>query len=129
MEVHHMKEVKEEMEPLSKMAVLKLKDSRKMQPYMRQKSLANSRMEFVWQTNMIDTRMNMKGRYPKDEYQCPHCPEGRQAGGCLETSDHLLVCGAYRDLRQGTDPELVMEDRVTYLRKVIQRRTALEKLL
>ena len=78
---------------------------------------------------MIETRMNMKGKYPKDKYQCPHCPEGRQAGCCLETSDHLLVCGAYRDLREGTDPELVMEDRVIYLRKVIQRRTALEKLL
>ena len=65
MEVHHMKEVKEEMEPLSKMAVLKLKDTRKMQPYMRQKSLANSRMEFLWQTNMIDTRMNMKGKYER----------------------------------------------------------------
>ena len=41
-EIHHMKEVKEQMEPLSKMQVLKLGDTRRMQPYMKTKSLANS---------------------------------------------------------------------------------------
>ena len=120
-EVHHLKKVKEQMEPLSKMDVLKLRDSRRMQPYMKTKSLANSRMEFLWQTNMIETRMNMKGRYPKDKYQCPHCPEGREAGGSLETSGHLLVCRVYMDLREGLNVEEVIEDRVQYLRRVIQR--------
>ena len=76
-----------------------------------------------------DTRLNMKGKYPKDKYQCPHCPEGRQPGGSLESSKHLLDCAIYRDLREGLDPELVVADRATYLRKVIQRRTALERQL
>ena len=129
MEFHHMKEVKEQMEPLTKMELLKRQDTRKMKPYMKQKSLDNSRIEFKWQTHMIDTRMNMKGRYTKDKYECPHCPEGRQPGGCLETSDHLLVCRAYQDLREGLDPELVEGDRATYLRRVIARRTALESQL
>ena len=124
-----MKEVKEQMEPLTKMELLKRQDTRKMKPYMKQKSLDNSRIEFKWQTHMIDTRMNMKGRYTKDKYECPHCPEGRQPGGCLETSDHLLVCRAYQDLREGLDPELVEGDRATYLRRVIARRTALESQL
>ena len=60
-----MKEVKEEMEPLKKMDKLKMKDTRSMQPYMKQKSLENRRIEFQWQTNMIETRVNMKGKYPK----------------------------------------------------------------
>ena len=128
-EFHHMKEVKEQMEPLKKMAKPKMKDTRSMQTYMKQKSLENSRLEFQWQTNMIDTRENMKGKYPKDRYECPHCPEGRQPGGSLESSDHLLVCRVYEDLREGLDPELVEGDRATYLRKVIIKRTALERQL
>ena len=106
-----------------------MRDTRKMQSYMKQKSLENRILEFQWQTNMIDTRVNMKGKYPKDKYECPHCPKGRQPGGSLETSDHLLDCRVYRDLREDLDPELVVADRTTYLRKVIQRRTALERQL
>ena len=78
---------------------------------------------------MLETRMNMKGMYEKDKYQCPHCYEGRQPEGSLETSDHLMVCSAYLDLRQGINPELVLEDRASYLRKVIKRRTLLEQQL
>ena len=99
-----------------------------MQEYMKQKSLENSRLEFIWETNMIDTRMNMKGRYKKNQYECPHCHEGRQSG-VLETSEHLLVCSSYADLREGTNPDLVMEDRVVYLRRVIARRKVLEQQL
>ena len=75
---------------------------------------------------MIETWMNMKGKYQKDKYECPHCVEGSQPGGSLETSDHLMSCSMYADLRDGINPELVMEERVTYLRKVIQRRKVLE---
>ena len=100
-----------------------------MQLYMKQKSLENSRLEFIWETNMIDTRCNMKGKYKKDQYQCPHCWAGNQPGGSLESSDHLMVCSAYADLREGLNPELVIEDRSTYLRKVIPRRMWLEQQL
>ena len=109
------------MEPLSKMSVLKLRDTRRMQPYMNQKSIANSRLEFLWQTHMIETRMNMKGKYPKDKYQCPHCPDGdlRPPAGVWslqgpEGGDRPRVCDGRQSLS---------------LRKVIQKRTALEKLL
>ena len=128
-ELHHLKEIKEQVKPLKKMEKLRMLDTRRMHTYMKQKPLENSRLEFKWQTHMIDTRVNMKGKYTKDKYECPHCPEGRQPGGSLETSDHLLVCRVYQDLMDGLDPELVMADRVTYLRRVIQRRTALEKQL
>ena len=124
-----MLEIKKEMEPLKKLDKIKMTDTRKMQNYMMQKSLENSRTEFKWETNMIDTRMNMKGKYEKDKYQCPHCFEGSQPGGRLETSDHLLSCSAYADLRQGVDPELVLEDRASYLRQVVLRRSRLEEQL
>ena len=64
-ELHHLKEIKLEMEPLSKLSKIKNTDTRSMQQYMKQKCLEDSRTEFVWETNMIDTRMNMKGRYKK----------------------------------------------------------------
>ena len=127
--LHHLKEIKEEMKPLSKMDKIRNQDTRQMQSYMKQKSLENSRLEFIWETNMIDTRCNMKGKYKKDQYQCPHCWAGNQPGGSLESSDHLMVCSAYADLREGLNPELVIEDRSTYLRKVIQRRMLLEQQL
>ena len=31
------------------------------------------------------------------------CPEGRQPGGSLETSNHLLDCRVYQDLREGLE--------------------------
>ena len=128
-ELHHLKEIREEMKPLSKLDKIWNTNTRNMQKYMSQKCLLDSRIEFIWETNMIDTRMNMKGRYEKDKYHCHHCYEGRQPEGSLETSDHLMVCGAYRDLREGINPELVLEDRASYLRKVIKRRTLLEQQL
>ena len=125
---HHLMKIKKEMEPLSKLDKIKNQDTRSMQDYMKQKSLENSRLEFLWETNMIDTRMNMKGRYKKNQYEIPHCQEGSQSG-VLETSEHLLSCSSYADLREGTNPDLVMEERVVYLRRVIARRKVLEQQL
>ena len=126
---HHLVDIRKEMEPLKKLSKIRTRDTRKMQGYMKQKSLENSRTEFKWETNMIETRMNMKGKYEKDKYQCPHCFLGIQPGGSLETSDHLMVCSAYQDLREGIDPELRLEDRAPYLRQVVLRRGRLEKQL
>ena len=108
---------------------IKNMDTRQMQEYMKNKSLENSRLEFIWETNMIETRWNMKGNYKKDEYQCPHCWAGSQPGGSQETSAHLLECMAYSDLREGLQPEVDLEDRASYLRKVITRRKLLEQQL
>ena len=44
-------------------------------------------------------------------------------------SDHLMVCGAYLDLREGIVPELVVKDRASYLQNVVKRRTLLEQQL
>ena len=49
-------------------------------------------MEFLWDTQMLDTRTTMKGRYEKNESSCPQCKEGRKEG-VLETPSHLLGAG------------------------------------
>ena len=95
--------------------------TRARQPYMRQKSLENSGIEFLWESNIIETRVNMKGMYEKEKYQSPHC-----TAGSLETSDHLMICSMYADLREGSNPESIIEKRASYLRKVIQRRKSPE---
>ena len=91
--------------------------------------MCEARYQNLKETNMIDTRRNMKERYEKYKYECPHCHERRQPDGSLETSDHLMVCSAYGDPREGINPELVLEDRAPYLRKVIIIRTVLEQQL
>ena len=70
----------------------------------------------------------MRRKY-RDGKSCPHCTAGRREG-VEETPDHLLQCEAYDYLRQGAgDPEVWMEDRIPYLRKVVERRKELEKKL
>ena len=78
---------------------------------------------------MIDTRTTMKNKYEKDKYNCPHCREGREEGA-LETPNHMLsTCGAYSDLREGLNPEVVLKYRATFLRGAIKRRKELESKL
>ena len=115
------------MEPLSK---LDKKRERKIQEPCKikrsKKLLENRRLEFVWETTMIYTRMNVKGRYMKNKYECPHCHEGHQS---RETSELFLSFISHAELREGRDPGLVMEGRVVYLRRVIARRKVLEQEL
>jgi hypothetical protein len=124
-----MKCTKEEMEPLEKCSLIRNEDCRFVKSYMYQKSLEQSRLEFIWQTHMLDTRTTMKGKYPKDQYSCPHCIEGKEQG-VLETPAHILSsCSSYRDLRVGLNPEEILEDRAAFLRLAIARRITLEDKL
>ena len=124
MSLHSLSIIKKEMEGKTKCDQIYNRDFRKIQDFMKQKSLENARMEFLWLTNMIDTRTTMKAKYNK-KYNCPHCREGIEEG-TLESPLHLIDCQAYSDLRQGINPEQNYEDRAVYLRKVITRRKALE---
>ena len=128
LEYYSMKITKEKMVGKEKYRHMIKKDCRKMQPYMRINSLEQSRIEFLWQSDMLDTRSTMKGKYPKNQYNCPHCEEGRSIG-VIETPSHLIWCRAYQDLRQGKDPELVLADRSPYLLRVVVRRKELEEQL
>ena len=84
-------------------------------------------MEILWLTNMLDTRTTMKGKY-KNGYWCPHCSDGT-IRGTLESPGHRMQCEAYRDLRQGINPDDLQKDRPGYLRNVIARRKELEAML
>ena len=100
---------------MEKLKHLKNTDLRYMQKYMTQVSLENARLEFRYRTRMLDTRADMGKRY-SFKY-CPHCPAGRQ-DGVIENSQHWLVCSAYSKFRIGADPENVLEDKITYIRRV-----------
>ena len=66
--------VKEEM--LAR-APKKLEEMARMD-YMSQVFLYNSRLEFRYQSNMLDTRTTMGNKYKKKA--CPHCREGKEDG-------------------------------------------------
>ena len=124
-----MKCAKTQMEPLEKCCLIRNEDCRFVKSYMFQKSLEQSRLEFIWQTQMLVTRTTIKRKYTKDEYSCPHCIEEREQG-VLETPEHILSsCSAYRDLRVGLNPEELIEDRAAFLRPAIARRIKLEDKL
>ena len=78
---------------------------------MKEKNLKDARLDIRWQINMLDSRMTIKGKYKNTVFPmpCSNCPEGRSVG-VPESPAHYLQCMAYRDLREGSDPELVRKD-------------------
>ena len=123
--LHNLKVVKQELAGLGKTKELSKIDLRKIQEFMLEKSLADSRMEVLWLTNMFDSRATMKGRYSKGDIFCPHCKEGKEFR-ISENPQHWMTCDAYLEFRQGTDPELIQKDRPAFLRRVVERRKELE---
>ena len=102
-------------------------DCRKEQDYMKNVSLCDSRLEFRFQANMIETRTTMKNKYKQKN--CPHCKEGKEDGE-EESPGHILdSCTAYSDIRLGLDPLRIQRDRAVFLRQAVNRRKALEKKL
>jgi hypothetical protein len=120
------KVLKEQMAGLKKLELIKQEDFRTRQSYMLGQSLEDAQLEFRWRTGMLDCRANMGRRYSGKT--CPHCPAGRE-DGAIETSHHWLSCEAYWELRAGLDPELNLDHRVVYLRRVQLHRIELKKEL
>lgn len=77
---HNIKKLKEEMGPLKKLEMIKYINFRKMAPFMKEKSLEDSRLEFLWLTDMLDSRSTMSKKYSSP--YCPHCVAGQVLGGC-----------------------------------------------
>ena len=50
----NLKQLKLDMDGMSKLEIMKTKDLREPQEYMKMVSLENSRLEFRWRTNMMD---------------------------------------------------------------------------
>ena len=84
---HNLKKVKEEMGPLKKLELIKYSDCRKMAPYMEEKSLEDSRLEFLWLTDMLDSRSTMSKKYSSP--YCPHCVAGAGGRGVTTTLAQL----------------------------------------
>ena len=121
--------VKEEMlaKAPKKLAEMIKIDCRKEQDYMKSVSLCDSRLEFRFQANMIETRTTMKNIYKQKN--CPHCKEGKEDGE-EESPGHILdSCTAYSDIRLGLDPLRIQRDRAVFLRQAVNRRKTLEKKL
>jgi hypothetical protein len=118
--------IKKEMEPLQKLDKIRHDDFRQMASYMLEKSLEDSRLEFLWLTDMLDSRTTMSKKYSSP--YCPHCAAG-QVLGAVESPDHWMSCEAYREYRDGLNPDIVQKDRFVYLRKVLRNRKELEKEL
>ena len=86
--------------------------------------LEDARLEFRWRTGMLDNRGCMGKKYSSKA--CPHCSEERE-NKVEEDSINWPSCSAYEQLRHGLDPELVLRDRITYIRRVQEMRKELEK--
>ena len=81
------KTLKEQMIGLSKLEHLMHKDLRFSQDYVKTKSLEDARLEFRWQTGMLDNRAKMGRRYSGKTY--PHCEDGHEDGAIESSLDEL----------------------------------------
>jgi hypothetical protein len=124
MQLSNARELKEQMTGLSKLEDMMKEDLRYGQDYVKTMSLEDARLEFRWQTGMLDNRANMGRRYSGKT--CPHCEDGRE-DGAIESSRHWLTCDAYSELRAGLDPENNVDHRIVFLRRVQLHRLQLEK--
>ena len=124
MRMSNARELKKQMEGLSKLENMMEADLRYCQDYIKSMSVEDARLEFRWRTGMLDNRANMGRRYSGKT--CPHCEDGRE-DGAIESSRHWLLCEAYTELRSGLDPEDNVDHRVVFLRRVQLHRLQLEK--
>ena len=83
MQLSNAKTPKEQIIGLSKQEHLVHKDLRFSQDYVKTKSLEDARLEFRWQTGMLDNRANMGRRYSSKT--CPHCEDGHDDGAIEST--------------------------------------------
>ena len=83
---------------------------------MNHKSLKDVRDTFRARTQLVEgIKGNFKNRFRNSDMQCQGCKS-------MEDSQlHVLVCGAYGDLRVGKDLEKD-SDMVEYFREVVRRR-------
>ena len=78
MQLSNAKALKEQMTGLSKLEHLMKEDLRCSQDYIKTKYLKDARLEFRWQTGMLDNRSNMGRRYSGKT--CPHCETDGRTG-------------------------------------------------
>ena len=129
LDIHHLKNLKEEMGDKVKYRDMKNEDLRKPQQFMRELNLEQCAIAMRVKTYMINCAGNMKGRYRGRE-ECGKCrlSPGLQGPGQRETQEHLEVCEGYQQLREGKNLH-VFKDKVLYFQEVIKKREIMIKKL
>ena len=87
--------------------------------YLKEMTLSDARMKFSLRARMTRTiQTNFRGdpSYTRNKWRCVGC-------GQLDAQEHLVVCAAYANLRNGKDLK-VDADLVQYFREVINVREA-----
>ena len=87
--------------------------------YLKEMTLSDARMKFSLRARMTRTiQTNFRGdpSYTRNKWRCVGCRQ-------LDAQEHLVVCAAYANLRNGKDLK-VDADLVQYFREVINVREA-----
>ena len=83
-------------------------------PYLKELTLNEARINFRIRCKMTDLAWNYKHdrTYQEACWRCDSCQT------CIETQEHVLICPAYAELREGKD---IKNDRdlVNYMQKVM----------
>ena len=98
---HHLENMKSEMQSKKKLNNIKDDNFTEVQDYFNDKCIANGRMAFKIRSQMLkDTPENFKNMYKQKEedLKCQECNEE-----VIISQDHVLVCLAWADLREGLD--------------------------
>ena len=121
-EIHHLKNLKEEMGDKEKYKEIKNQDLRKPQTFMKDMNLEQCAIAMQVKCFMINCAGNMRSHYRGRE-ECVKCrpSKGVQGPGLRETQEHLEICEGYRSLRVGNDLE-VFENKVIYFKEVMKER-------
>ena len=83
-------------------------------PYLKELTLSEARTNFRFRSKMTDLAWNYKHdkSYEADLWKC------ERSQSCIETQEHVLVCPAYADLREGKDIQSD-KDLVSYMQGVM----------
>ena len=92
---------------------IKEDDPTEPKSYLKQKSLADSRLIFRMRTEMVDIKDNMRNKYKGPGVNCDACNMK-----VAESQVHVMACPGYENLRVGKDM-MNDGDLVKYFREVL----------
>ena len=119
-EWHNIKEAKEDMEKLKKLAGVRNQDFRKPQEYMKERSVEKARQAFRVRSKMIKSvKMNFKNLH-KNDLKCVKCGEED------ETQEHVLVCKEWKDFRMDLNMDQI-NDQVTFFHRLKLEKARMER--
>ena len=109
------------------------KESFSIKPYFKNLNVSQSRFKFRLNSRMTNLANNYHRmeKYRRIGYACVGCSGGNGAGGVgggnnkppnLDTTEHVVICNAYSDLRIGRDLSNSDHDLVSYFQAVLSRR-------